>query len=164
MEINIRGGIFVILISACLAGVNCKYNGSNNYVEEFEKMVARGEAIPVCPEQLGGCTTPRPPVEIPGGTGADVLDGKCAAIRNNGEDVSSELIKGAEETLRIAQMSGAGRAVLKAKSPSCGCGIIYDGSFTGKMKKGNGVTAELLLRNGIMVTTEEDGASQAGRG
>ncbi len=154
----------MILISACLAGVNCKYNGRNNYVEEFEKMVARGEAIPVCPEQLGGCTTPRPPVEIPGGTGADVLDGKCAAIRNNGEDVSGELIKGAEETLRIAQMSGAGRAVLKAKSPSCGCGIIYDGSFTGKMKKGNGVTAELLLRNGIMVTTEEDGASQAGRG
>lgn len=151
----------MILISACLAGVNCKYNGRNNYAEEFEKMVARGEAIPVCPEQLGGCTTPRPPVEIPGGTGADVLDGKCAAIRKNGEDVSAELIKGAEETLRIAQMAGAGRAVLKAKSPSCGCGIIYDGSFTGKMKKGNGVTAELLLRNGIMVTTEEDGASQA---
>ena len=146
----------MILVSACLAGINCKYNGRNNYIEVFEKMVAKGEAIPVCPEQLGGCPTPRPAVEIQGGTGADVLDGRCTAIRKNGEDVTDKLIKGAEETLKIAQTAGVDRAVLKARSPSCGCGAIYDGSFTGKLRKGNGVTAELLLRNGIRVTTEEE--------
>lgn len=146
----------MILVSACLAGVNCKYNGKNNYVEVFEKMVANGEAIPVCPEQLGGCPTPRPPVEISGGDGAGVLDGRCAATRKNGEDVSSELIKGAEETLKIAQIAGADRAVLKARSPSCGFGTIYDGSFSGRIKKGNGVTSDLLMRNGIQVITEEE--------
>ncbi|NJD04212.1 MAG: DUF523 domain-containing protein [Ruminiclostridium sp.] len=146
----------MILVSACLAGINCKYDGRNNYVEEFKKMVANGSAIPVCPEQLGGCPTPRPAVEIHGGTGADVLDGKCAVLRKNGEDATDELVKGAEETLKIAQTAGIERAVLKAGSPSCGCGTIYDGSFSGKLKKGNGVTAELLLRNGIRVTTEED--------
>ncbi len=146
----------MILVSACLAGINCKYNGGNNYAGRFEKMVAGGEAIPVCPEQLGGCPTPRPPVEIPGGEGADVLGGSCAAVRKNGEDVSAEFIKGAEETLKIARMTGATRAVLKARSPSCGCGTIYDGTFSGKLKKGNGVTAELLVRNGIAVDTEEE--------
>ena len=146
----------MILVSACLAGINCKYNGRNNYVEEFEKMVASGEAIPVCPEQLGGCPTPRPAVEISGGTGADVLDGRCSALRNNGEDVTFQLIKGAEEVLKIAQMVGADKAVLKARSPSCGCGTIYDGTFNGKLIQGNGVTSELLLRNGVKVTTEED--------
>lgn len=146
----------MILVSACLAGINCKYNGRNNYIEEFEKMVARGEAMPVCPEQLGGCPTPRPAVEISGGTGADILDGRCCAIRKNGEDVTDKLIKGAEEVLKIAKLTGAGKAVLKARSPSCGLGTIYDGTFTGKLIKGNGVTAELLIRKGIKVTTEED--------
>ena len=145
----------MILISACLAGINCKYNGGSNYNEDFAGLVSEGKAMPVCPEQLGGCPTPRPAVEISGGTGADVLDGKCSAVRKNGENVSSHLIKGAEEVLKIARLSGAKKAVLKARSPSCGCGTIYDGTFTGKVKKGNGVTAELLLRNGIEVETEE---------
>ncbi len=146
----------MILVSACLAGVNCKYNGGNNNSEKIAAMVAAGEALPVCPEQLGGCATPRPAGEISGGTGADVLDGKCSAVRKNGEDVTAYLVKGAEETLKIAKLSGATKAVLKARSPSCGCGAVYDGTFSGKLVKGNGVTAELLVRNGIEVVTEEE--------
>jgi uncharacterized protein YbbK (DUF523 family) len=146
----------MILVSACLAGIFSKYNGETNYVKDIVDMISRGEAIPVCPEQLGGCPTPRPPVEIYGGTGGGVIDGKCSAIRKNGEDVSSQLVKGAQEVLKIALMTGAKEAVLKANSPSCGCGKIYDGTFSGKIIEGNGVTAELLVRNGIEVKTEED--------
>lgn len=146
----------MILVSACLAGINSKYNGKSSCIKEIVDLISKGQAIPVCPEQLGGCPTPRPAVEICGGTGADVLDGKCNAVRNNGEIITEQLIKGAEEVLKIAVMSGAKKAILKARSPSCGCGKIYDGTFTGKMVDGNGVTTELLLRNGITVTTEED--------
>ena len=151
-----EGEILLILVSACLAGINCKYDGKNNYKEGFAKMIADGEAMPVCPEQMGGCTTPRPPVEIRGGDGAGVLDGKCSAVRKNGEDVTYELIRGAEETLKLAQMAGADKAVLKSRSPSCGCGIIYDGTFSGQLIKGNGVAAELLARNGINVMSEDE--------
>jgi uncharacterized protein YbbK (DUF523 family) len=146
----------VIIVSACLAGINCKYNGGNNLDERIKKLVKEGKAIPVCPEQLGGCPTPRPAAEISGGTGADVLDGKCSVIRKNGEDVTRGFLKGAEETLRIARTAGAREAILKARSPSCGSGTIYDGTFSGRTAEGNGVTAELLLRNGIRVLTEEN--------
>lgn len=146
----------MVIVSACLAGINCKYSGGNSLNEPVRKLVAEGKAIPVCPEQLGGCMTPRPVVEIAGGTGADVLDGTCKVIRKNGEDATREFVKGAEEVLNIARMVGAKKAILKAKSPSCGCGKIYDGTFSGKLIEGNGVTAELLLRNGISVSTEED--------
>lgn len=146
----------MIIVSACLAGVNCKYNGGNNLVKEIAELVAKGEALPVCPEQLGGNPTPRPAAEISGGTGAGVLDGKARVIRKDGKDVTAEFIKGAEEVLKLAKLAGASRAVLKARSPSCGCGRIYDGSFSGKLADGNGVTAELLARNGIRVSTEED--------
>jgi uncharacterized protein YbbK (DUF523 family) len=146
----------MILVSACLAGVNCKYNGGNNYNERIEKLVRDGKALPVCPEQMGGCRTPRAAAEIQGGTGADVLDGKCLVIRNDGEDTTGEFIKGAEMVLKIARSLGTERAILKSKSPSCGCGIIYDGTFSGKLIDGNGVTAELLKRNGIEVITEKD--------
>ncbi|HHW30232.1 MAG TPA: DUF523 domain-containing protein [Clostridiaceae bacterium] len=144
-----------VLVSACLAGVNCKYNGGNNLRKDIQGIVSQGKAILVCPEQLGGCPTPRPPAEIQGGTGADVLDGKCKVINRNGEDVTYYFINGAEETLKIAKMAGIKRAILKSRSPSCGYGQIYDGSFSGKVKEGNGVTAELLLRNGIMLENEK---------
>jgi Uncharacterized conserved protein len=146
----------MILVSACLAGIYSKYNGGTSCVNEIVELISKGEAIPVCPEQLGGCSTPRPPVELYGGSGGEVLDGRCSAIRKNGEDVSELLIKGAEEVLKIAEMAGAKKAILKARSPSCGCGKIYDGTFTGRIIKGNGVTSELLIRNGIEVKTEED--------
>ena len=146
----------MILVSACLLGINCKYSGGNNYVKEAAEIASRGDAIPVCPEQLGGCATPRPAAEIKGGTGADVLDGKCSIIRKDGEDITGQFIKGAEEVLKIALMTGAKKAILKAMSPSCGCGRIYDGTFSKRLVQGNGVTAELLLRNRIEVITEEE--------
>lgn len=127
----------------------------NNLRKDIQEFVSQDKAILVCPEQLGGCPTPRAAAEIQGGTGADVLDGKCKVINKNGEDVTYNFIKGAEETLKIAKMAGIKRAILKSKSPSCGYGQIYDGSFSGRVTKGNGVTAELLLRNGIIVENEK---------
>ncbi|HEX3028919.1 MAG TPA: DUF523 domain-containing protein [Clostridia bacterium] len=146
----------MILVSACLAGVNCKYNGGNSRNDFIVKMVQEGNAIPVCPEQLGGCSTPRLQVEIFEGTGADVLEGKCRVVRKNGEDTTKEFIKGANEVLNIAKLANADSAILKARSPSCGSGQIYDGTFSGKLREGNGVTAELLIRNQIKVISEED--------
>ena len=141
----------MILVSACLAGLDCKYNGGNNLNEEICNMVAKGAAIPVCPEQLGGCSTPRPAVEICGGTGADVLDGSCRIMTKNGVDVTQKFIKGAGEMLKIVNLMGINKAILKSRSPSCGCGKIYGGTFSGKLIDGNGVAAELLKRNGVEV-------------
>ncbi|WP_102400016.1 DUF523 domain-containing protein [Haloimpatiens massiliensis] len=145
----------MIIVSACLCGINCKYSGGNNLSQKVLKLVKEGKAIPVCPEQLGGLATPRVPHEIEGGTGKEVLEGRAKLINEKGGDSTEEFIKGAYETLKIAKAVGAKKAILKAKSPSCGCGTIYDGTFTGNKIKGNGVTAELLLKNGIEVTTEE---------
>jgi uncharacterized protein YbbK (DUF523 family) len=147
----------MILVSACLCGVNCKYNGENNLKPEILKLFKEGMAIPVCPEQLGGQATPRAPHEIVNGTGADVLDGKCRVLGpDHDDDVTEEFLKGARETLKIAEECGAKVAILKARSPSCGHGYIYDGTFSGAKIPGNGVTAEILERNGIKVYTDED--------
>lgn len=146
----------MIIVSACLCGVNCKYNGENNLNQKVLKLLQEGKAIPVCPEQLGGQSTPRAAHEICDGTGADVLDGKCRIKGPEGDDATEEFLKGAYETLKIAKESGAKVAILKARSPSCGFGKIYDGTFSGNKIEGNGVTAELLKRNGIKVYTEEE--------
>ena len=143
------------LVSACLAGVNCKYNGANNLDDCIVELVKKGDCVLICPEQLGGCTTPRIPCEISSGTGVDVLDGTSKVITKDGVDVTNALIKGAEETLKIAQLYNIDTAILKARSPSCGCGSIYDGSFKGQCISGDGVTAALLKRHGIQVITEE---------
>jgi uncharacterized protein YbbK (DUF523 family) len=147
---------FIYIVSACLAGVNCKYNGGSSPNETVIKLVAQGKAVPVCPEQLGGCPTPRSTAEIAGGTGEDVLEGRCRVIRSDGVDATGEFARGAEEVLRLARLVGADKAVLKSRSPSCGCGEIYDGTFSGRLVAGNGVTAELLIRNGIEVLTEKN--------
>ncbi len=144
------------IVSACLAGVNCKYSGGNNFDPRIRELVSQGKAVLVCPEQLGGCSTPRPAAELDGVTGADVLDGKGRVKRITGDFVTEEFIKGAAEVLEIAKITGAEKAILKAKSPSCGCGLVYDGSFSGKLVEGNGITAELLIRNGIDVITENE--------
>lgn len=144
-----------VLVSACLCGVNCKYDGKNNFNKKVAELLKKGIAIPVCPEQLGGQSTPRAPHELQDTTGAEVLDGKGKILGPEGDDATGEFIKGAEETLTIAQLTGAVCAILKARSPSCGKGIIYDGSFSGSKREGNGVTTELLLKNGIEVYTEE---------
>ncbi len=146
----------MIIVSACLCGVNCKYNGGNNLNEKVLQLLKQGKAIPVCPEQLGGQSTPRAAHEIYKATGADVLDGKARIIGPSGDDATAEFLSGAYETLKIAKECGSKIAILKSRSPSCGYGKIYDGTFSGNKIDGNGVTAELLKRNGIKVYTEED--------
>lgn len=140
----------MLLISACLAGVNCKYNGGNNYNEEILKLVKDGKAILVCPEQLGGLQTPRMPSEI------RYIDKKRHVISSDGHDVTKEYERGSKETLQLAKNLNVKQAILKSKSPSCGCGKIYDGTFSNKLIDGNGITTDLLLKNGIMVMTENE--------
>ena len=145
-----------ILVSACLLGTNCKYSGGNNLTSKVLELMNEHTLIPVCPEQLGGLTTPRKPCEIESGDGSVVLAGHARVMNNIGEDLTEQFVKGAQETLNIAKLYGCTSAILKANSPSCGCRIIYDGSFSGKHKAGSGVTAQLLLDNGIEVVTDLD--------
>lgn len=133
------------IVSACLAGVNCKYSGGNNLDLKVLELVKSGKAILVCPEQLGGLPTPRPPSEI-----IDTKDG-AKVILEDGKDVSDEFLKGANETLKIAKMMNIKKAILKQKSPSCGYGKVYDGSFSKTLKDGKGITARLLEENGIEI-------------
>jgi len=144
------------IVSACLAGINCRYDGENKLLRKVQRLVRQGEAIPVCPEQLGGLPTPRLPMEIRDGSGKDVLDGRTGVFTKEGEDVTSQCIKGAHEALKLAKLVGARVAILKARSPSCGCGQVYDGTFTNNLRKGEGVTASLLRREGIEIITEEE--------
>ncbi len=145
-----------ILVSACLLGTNCKYSGGNNLTTKVLELMKEHTLIPVCPEQLGGLTTPRKPCEIDTGGGFEVLTGHAKVMNSIGEDLTEQFVKGAQETLNLAKLYGCTSAILKANSPSCGCGIIYDGSFSGKHKEGSGVTAHILLNNGIVVATEND--------
>jgi len=147
----------MMIVSACLCGINCKYNGENNLDERLLKLLKEGKIIPVCPEQLGGQETPRAPHEIVNGNGLDVLEGKARILGpEKNDDQTSSFLKGAYETLKIAEAVGASIAILKARSPSCGVGIIYDGTFSGTRRDGNGVTAQLLISKGIKVFTEEN--------
>jgi uncharacterized protein YbbK (DUF523 family) len=130
------------IVSACLSGVHCRYDCKAQARPDIEAMVKNGEAIPVCPEQMGGLPTPRPPAER---IGDKVLTDK-------GIDVTTEYNRGAEEALQIAKLVGATEALLKSKSPMCGCNKIYDGTFTGTTKDGDGVFAELLKKHNIKVT------------
>lgn len=145
----------MILISACLIGCHCRYDGGANRIDELQAMVGRGEAIPVCPEQMGGLSTPRPPAQIVGGEGKDVLEGRARVLTDGGADVTEAFLKGAKEALRMARLVGATRAILKERSPSCGSSLIYDGTFTGGKKAGRGVTAALFETEGIRVCSEE---------
>ena len=137
-----------LLISECLLGAACRYDGRSRPLEPdaLEKLSARYALIPVCPEQLGGLPTPRPPAE----RGPD-------GVRNaSGESVTAQFCRGAAETLRISAFFGCKKALLKERSPSCGSGAIYDGSFTGTLIPGDGVTAELLKARGVEVTGSPD--------
>ncbi|KUK73193.1 MAG: Uncharacterized protein XD91_0833 [Clostridiales bacterium 38_11] len=139
-----------MLVSACLLGINCKYNGENNYNQRIVDLMKNERVIPVCPEQLGGLTTPRLPCEIV------MRDGEKRVIRKDGVDVTEEFSKGAVETLKIARMFDESIAILKTKSPSCGSCHIYDGSFGGEVIKGSGLTAGLLADNDIRVFDEDN--------
>ncbi|MHB1392987.1 MAG: 2-thiouracil desulfurase family protein [Clostridia bacterium] len=145
-----------IIVSACLLGTNCKYSGGNNLTAKVLELMKGHTLIPICPEQLGGLTTPRRPCEINAGDGSEVLNGNARVMNNIGEDLTEQFVKGAQETLNLAKLYDCTSAILKANSPSCGCRVIYDGSFSGKHKEGSGVTAQLLLDNGIIVATEND--------
>lgn len=135
-----------ILVSACLLGIDCKYSGGNNLNEKVLEYIKDYEVIPVCPEIMGGLSTPRPPSERIGDK----------VLNNQGIDVTNEYKKGALETLKLAKLFNVKKALLKAKSPSCGKGKIYDGTFTSTLIEGNGVTVDLLESNGIEVISEQD--------
>ena len=135
-----------ILVSACLLGINCKYNGENNKNEKVIEYLKDKEVIPICPEIMGGLPTPRVPSEI--------LNDRV--INKEGLDVTENFLKGAEEVLYLAKLLNVKKALLKAKSPSCGVGEIYDGTFTHKVISGDGITTRLLKENNIEVITEND--------
>ncbi|WP_294344305.1 DUF523 domain-containing protein [uncultured Clostridium sp.] len=141
------------LVSMCLCGVNCKYSGGNNYDETVLKIVNEGDAIPVCPEIMGGLDTPRIPHEIVGGDGFDVLEGRAKVISKDGDDNTVAFIAGAEKVLEIAKKLNVKEVIFKSKSPSCGNGKIYDGSFSGTLIDGVGVTTALMIKNGIRVSS-----------
>ncbi|HLN19171.1 MAG TPA: DUF523 domain-containing protein [Patescibacteria group bacterium] len=134
------------LCSACLLGINCRYDGKNRVNEKVLELAKKEKLIPVCPEQLAGLPTPRSKSEISNGK----------VIAENGDDVTEQFQKGAEETLRIAKENNITEAIMKQKSPSCGCGKIFDGTFSGKVIDGWGMTADLLRKNGIKVISEEE--------
>lgn len=133
-----------LLVSACLLGENCKYSGGNNYHPGVAALAETYELVPICPEYFGGLPTPRAPSEIVNGR----------VLSKEGEDVTQQFLDGAEKSLYIAQELGCETAVLKERSPSCGFGQIYDGSFSGKRIAGNGITAQLLYENGIRILGE----------
>lgn len=136
----------MLIVSACLAGVECRYNGSPFPVPAILNMVKKGTALPVCPEILGGLTIPRPPAEIRNGR----------IVLNTGEDVTEQFLRGAQTAFAIAAAIGCQKAVVKSKSPTCGCGRIYDGTFSGTLIAGDGIFTKLLKEHDIEVLTEED--------
>lgn len=145
-----------VLISACLAGVPCTHAAEAKTRAWALELVASGRAVTVCPEVAGGLPIPRPEAEIHGGSAEDVLDGRAMVEDVNGSDVTANYRRGAEAAVAAARRSGATLAVLKARSPSCGCGAIYDGTFSGELVDGDGVTAAALKRAGIEVASDED--------
>ena len=138
-----------ILVSACLLGVPCRYDAKGKADERLLALAKAHPLIPVCPEQLGGLSTPRPPAERNGER----------VLTQNGEDVTDAFRRGAEQTLSLARLLGCKTAILKANSPSCGSGSIYDGSFQKRLIPGEGMTATLLRQNGITVLSEQDDLS-----
>lgn len=135
-----------VLISACLLGINCRYDGGHNYEPLVEELKKKYNLIPVCAEIYGGLTTPRTPAERIGDK----------VVFKDGTDATAPFFRGAEEILKLAGFYGCKLAVLKERSPSCGSGMIYDGTFTGKLVPGDGVLCELLKKNEIEVLGESD--------
>ena len=135
-----------ILVSACLLGMNCRYCGGGELDGRIAALAARHSLIPVCPEQLGGLPTPRPSAERRG----------ARVITRDERDLTTAFTKGAEQALYLAQLYGCQIAILKANSPSCGSGQRYDGTFSGKLVPGDGLTAALLKQNELTILSEQD--------
>lgn len=135
-----------ILVSRCLLGEKCRYDGKSKEYTQIDRLKNKYTLIPLCPEEDGGLSTPRLPSEIKDG----------CVLMNDGTDVTEFFVRGAHKALDTAKKNGCTVAVLKAKSPSCGKGRIYDGSFSSTLTDGDGITAKLLKENGISVFTEEE--------
>ncbi len=135
-----------ILVSACLAGRHCRYDGKEKGIPEIAELVAEGKMIPVCPESAGGLRIPREPSEIRGDR----------VFSKSGKDVTKQYREGAQRCLKVCQRHHCRMAVLKSKSPSCGKGCIHNGRFDGGLVEGNGIFAQLCLDHGIKVLTEDE--------
>ena len=140
----------MIIVSACLVGINCKYNGDNNDNHKVKEYLKDKEYIIICPEQLGGLTTPRNPSEIIN------INGERKVFTCDNIDVTKNFINGAKESLKIAKIYNCKKALLKEGSPSCGCNFIYDGTFSGKKIPGQGITTTLFKENNIEVFSEKE--------
>ncbi len=150
-----RSDLPKVLVSACLLGQPVRYDGrASGHPDLLQRWQAEGRVVPLCPEVVGGLPTPRPPAEIPGGQGGEVLDGAARVVTVGGEDVSAAFLAGARQALALVRQHGIRVAVLKAGSPSCGNRLTYDGSFSGLKVPGEGVTTALLRREGVLVFSE----------
>lgn len=144
-----------VLVSACLLGQPVRYDGrASGHHDQLQRWQAESRVVPLCPEVAGGLPTPRPPAEIPGGQGGQVLDGMAQVLTVTGEDVSGAFLAGARQALALVRQHAIGVAVLKAGSPSCGNRLTYDGTFSAVKVPGEGVTAALLRREGVLVFSE----------
>lgn len=146
-----------IIVSACLLGINCVFDGSSNKNIRILELMEKHLIIPVCPEQLGGLSTPRDPQDILQGSGEDVLLGKAKVVTINGNDVTENFKKGASEVLEVAKLNKVKIAIFKENSPSCGVHFIYNVKQSQKFKtSGKGVTTALLLENGLRIISEKE--------
>jgi uncharacterized protein YbbK (DUF523 family) len=155
-----------LVISACLLGVACNHEGRGSPRAVVDELAKEYRLVPVCPEVLGGLATPRAAAELQGGDGTDLIagpnsrgPGAARVVNVEGEDVTAAYRRGAEAAVAVARAVGAGRAVLKARSPSCGSSAVYDGSFSRRLVPGRGVTAAALAAAGLEVGSEEDAAA-----
>ena len=130
------------VVSACLAGCRCRYDGEHNANEQVMQLVREGRALPLCPEQLGGFPTPRVPFELK----------ENRAVSQDGTDITEKMQRGVEEAAALVKLAGCTKAILKSRSPSCGVGIIYDGTFSGVRIEGNGMFAQKLIAMGLEVS------------
>ncbi len=142
-----------VLVSACLLGKNCRYDGGHSYINEFEN--ADVEFYPVCPEEAGGLGTPRPKAEMQDGA-EEIISGHGKIVTINGKNVTKEFIRGAQLCLNTGLEADAEFAILKSKSPSCGLGEVYDGSFKGKLHQGDGIFAHLCRKSGMTCISSDN--------
>jgi len=141
-----------VLVSACLLGLRCRYDGSHSSHRKALELAKQGVAIPICPEQMGGLPTPRPKAWLLGGDGRDVLEGRAKVVNERGEEVTEKFLRGAEGALKLARIFGAERALLKSKSPSCGVLKVYVAKGEGEepaLRPGMGVASALLSKEGL---------------
>lgn len=146
----------MILVSACLAGVKTRHDGTSKLVEKIQHLVSLRKAIPLCPEVMGGRPIPRTKTEIVGGSGSDVCMNTAKVMDEQGNDVTAQVMEGSKEFVKTVKRMGIKAVILKSKSPTCGYGRIYDGTFTRTLKDGDGVLAAMLELEGIKIYNEDN--------